>query len=143
MSTRARRFRLSAYALIRKEDLVLLCRISRELPRWEGFWTLPGGGVEFGEAPESTMVREVEEETGLRVVARSVAGVDTIFDTSGEDDYHGVRIIYHADVIGGALRDEKSGTTDRSQWHQIDEATRLNLVDLAQAGLKLMERAKK
>ena len=138
MSTRAQRFRLSAYALIREADRILLCRLSREIPRWAGSWTLPGGGVEFGEPPEVTVVREVEEETGLRIALRSIAGIDTIVDRSGADDFHGVRIIYHADIVGGALRDEKSGTTDCSRWHRVGEVDSLPLVDLAKAGLKII-----
>ena len=31
------------------------------------YWTLPGGGIEPGESAEQTVVREIEEETGLRV----------------------------------------------------------------------------
>lgn len=30
-----------------------------------GHWTLPGGGVEDGEAPEQAVIREVVEETGM------------------------------------------------------------------------------
>jgi len=30
-----------------------------------GLWTLPGGGVLWGEHPDQTVFREMEEETGL------------------------------------------------------------------------------
>ncbi|MEL6940020.1 MAG: hypothetical protein AAFO84_12580 [Cyanobacteria bacterium J06598_1] len=38
--------RVSAYGLVTDhENRILLCRLSREIPRWEGYWTLPGGGL--------------------------------------------------------------------------------------------------
>ena len=37
-------------------------------------WELPGGGGEFHESPVETAIREVREETGLRVVARHMTG---------------------------------------------------------------------
>lgn len=33
-----------------------------------GFWDFPGGGMEFGESYEQTLVRELKEEMGLTVV---------------------------------------------------------------------------
>jgi ADP-ribose pyrophosphatase YjhB (NUDIX family) len=44
-------------------------------------WTLPGGGVEFGESPEVAVIRELAEETGLRGVVRRelVHSPDRIF----------------------------------------------------------------
>lgn len=52
-----------------KRTQVLLIE-RRDLP----VWVLPGGGIEAGESPEEAAVREVEEETGLRVkIARKVA----------------------------------------------------------------------
>jgi len=43
---------------------ILLIQRNQEPNR--GYWTLPGGFVEFNEAAEAAVVREVEEETGLR-----------------------------------------------------------------------------
>lgn len=34
---------------------------------WPGMWDLPGGGIEPGESPEDCALREVFEETGLRL----------------------------------------------------------------------------
>lgn len=133
---KAQRTRISAYALILAARRILLCRISAELPRWEGAWTLPGGGIEFGEEPEAAMIREVEEETGLIVRATGLAGIDSIHDTTGPDDFHGIRIIYNVEVVGGALRHEAVGPTDRCEWHELD-APPSALVDLTEAGLRL------
>jgi 8-oxo-dGTP pyrophosphatase MutT (NUDIX family) len=34
------------------------------------YFVFPGGGVDAGESPEQTAVREMEEETGLRVIVQ-------------------------------------------------------------------------
>ncbi len=41
----------------------------RHVETTRAYWTLPGGGLEAGETPAEAAVREVWEETGLRVRA--------------------------------------------------------------------------
>ena len=53
-------------------DRVLLVRRGQEPER--GRWSVPGGRVEPGETGQEAVVREVLEETGVRVIVTGVAG---------------------------------------------------------------------
>lgn len=48
-------------ALVEREGLVLLVRTAK----WRGLWGVPGGKVEWGEALEEALRREIREEVGL------------------------------------------------------------------------------
>ena len=54
----------TAIILFPDNEIVL---IKRSTPPFVGYWALPGGRAEPGEAVEQTIVREVKEETGLDV----------------------------------------------------------------------------
>jgi 8-oxo-dGTP pyrophosphatase MutT (NUDIX family) len=56
--------------IFNSQGKVLLCQ-RRDL----GWWTFPGGGVEAGESLEKAVLREVEEETGLRVILERISGI--------------------------------------------------------------------
>ncbi len=133
------RLRVAAYALIHDEKRILLCRISKELPEWEGAWTLPGGGIEFGESPDAAVIREVAEETGLTVKLKGIAGIDNLFIRRDNEDFQGIRILYNVEVIGGELHHEPSGTTDRCEWHHFDRLHELQLVELVENAVKLIK----
>lgn len=63
-------------------------------------WALPGGIVDWGEDIRSTVYRELEEETGLRVTnIRRLVGVYS--KPLRDPRFHSVCIVVEADVDGG------------------------------------------
>ena len=60
-----------------------------------GKWTIPGGLVELGEDTEQTVIREVREETNLKVEEpRLIDVVDSItVDGNSKIKYHFVKIL--------------------------------------------------
>jgi ADP-ribose pyrophosphatase YjhB (NUDIX family) len=56
---------LAVSAAIFRDDKILLVRRARSPAK--GFYSLPGGRVEFGESLHAALHREVEEETGLKI----------------------------------------------------------------------------
>jgi ADP-ribose pyrophosphatase YjhB (NUDIX family) len=128
--------RLASYTLIKQEARILLCRLAN-LERNVGKWTLPGGGLEFGEHPEQAALRETREETGLAVRLTGLAAIQSQVFEFPDCTMHALRFIYFAEATGGTQRNEENGTTDQCAWFSLDEARGLPLVELAEEGLRL------
>jgi 8-oxo-dGTP diphosphatase len=131
------RVRVAAYArCLDGEGRVLLCHIAPAVGAGD-IWTLPGGGLEFGEAPSVAVIRELEEETGYQGEVEHLLDVsDRLFTSEdGADRMHAIRLVYAVRIVGGTLRDEPDGSTDTCRWLTIDEASRLHLGELARREL--------
>lgn len=63
---------LAVSAAIFRDGQVLLVRRARSPAK--GFYSLPGGRVEFGESLHQALAREVDEETGLEIEIVGLAG---------------------------------------------------------------------
>lgn len=131
------RTRVAAYALCRDaEGRVLLCHLAPSVGAHDT-WTLPGGGLRFGEAPADAALRELGEETGLRgEIVRLLAVDDRLFRAvEGREALHAIRIVYEVEVTGGELRDEVGGSTDGAAWFTRDAAARMRLGELSRSML--------
>jgi ADP-ribose pyrophosphatase YjhB (NUDIX family) len=107
--------RVAAYGLVEDGDRVLLTRLRRG--DGEGRWTLPGGGLDFGERPADAVVREVREETGLDVRVEALLDADAEYFDLPDREAHAVRFLYRVTVTGGTLGVlEVDGSTDEVAW---------------------------
>jgi 8-oxo-dGTP diphosphatase len=77
---------LAVSAAIFRNDTILLVRRARSPAK--GFYSLPGGRVEFGETLHAALNREVDEETALKIEIVGLAGWrEVVPGTSGGGHY--------------------------------------------------------
>lgn len=120
--------------------MLLACWAS---PRGALSWTLPGGGVDHGEDPLDTVIREVAEETGLDAAVERLLGVDSRMIPAAErnrpglPDHQNVGIFYQVRITGGQMRPEPNGVTVESVWTPIPDVARLRRSTLVDIGLAL------
>jgi len=129
--------RAAAYVLCRDGDgRILLTQFGMLGNPDSGKWTMPGGGMEWGEHPVDTAKRELEEETGLTADIGRLVGVFSRWFEAHEsvrgEAGHVLGVVYEATNVRGELRTDFSGddTTDAAAWFTLDEARALPQVGL-------------
>jgi ADP-ribose pyrophosphatase YjhB (NUDIX family) len=115
----------SVTAVVRDEEgrLLLIHKTDNDL------WALPGGGHDIGEHIAHTVVREVEEETGISVVVEDIVGLYTDPEHVMVYDDGEVRqqfsICFHARPVGGSLR--TSSESKEVRWVPPTDLDTLNI----------------
>lgn len=76
---------VAACALVDSDGRVLLAQ-RPEGKSLAGLWEFPGGKVEAGETPEETLIRELDEELGIKTKVACLAPLT--FASHSYDDFH-------------------------------------------------------
>lgn len=88
--------RNSSRAVIVKDDKVLMIERYKNSRH---YYVFPGGGIDEGEAPEETVVRELQEELGLEIHEPKL--IYTLEEDAGTQYFYLVKEYAGEPVIGG------------------------------------------
>lgn len=115
--------RIAARAIILHEGRILLVNA------WPGgqsdLWCAPGGGVERGQSLPETLMREVAEETGLRIAVEEPALVNEFHDPAR--GFHQIEVFFRARITSAGLdpgwRDPAGVVTERRFFARAEMET--------------------
>lgn len=115
----------SVTGLIRDGDRLLLVQSSDN-----GEWSTPGGAIELDETPATAVVREVLEETGLRVTPSRLFGVyggpRFVVRYPNGDETQYLSTMFECSIVSGELRPDGEETV-AARFFTLDEARGLRL----------------
>ena len=127
---------VGALAFHPEGERILLVKASRGFTK--GMWNIPGGFVTYAESPELAMVREMEEETGVRLRLEKLLGVFT--QKFGSPYYmRGHMFLARATNTDLQLQEDEIA---EAQWFTLDEARRLLLNPFGRKALDALAKGK-
>lgn len=116
---RERQIELISRGALIQHGSVLVCR-----DRAGGYAYLPGGHVEFGETIEQALVRELEEESGLRVRVGACALVHENFFRQRGVERQELTLVFHMEHHGPTdALDEVTSLEDHLVFEWMDLAS--------------------
>ena len=130
--------RIGVYGLSVRDGHVLLAQVAPEYSAAKP-WTLPGGGMEWGESARQTLRREFHEETGLTPEIRGPLFVRSrVIDVSVsvvDGPIHNLQIVF-AVRADGEPRPEVGGSTVDARWMALNDIDAAPVVPLVRAALE-------
>jgi len=115
---------LAVSAAIFRDDKILLVRRARSPA--DGFYSLPGGRVEFGETLHEALNREVTEETALKIEIAGLAGWREVLPGTSRAGHYLIMSFAARWIAGEVVLNEE---LDDFRWLAPDAIGDLKLTD--------------
>lgn len=122
-----RRQRVAAYAVVTAEPGLLATEFS-DRTAVPGRWGLPGGGIDPGEQPRDSVLREVVEETNQTIELGDLVEVQSSHwvgraPSGAVEDFQAIRLVYTATCPAPSTPEvlDIGGTTEQSRWVRLTD----------------------
>lgn len=129
---------LGSYGLIIKDEQIVL--IKKVGGPYSGKLDLPGGTIEWGETPEETLIRELEEEVGINVKEYELFDANSVtFEWVHKEELergHHLGIFYKINEYTNEILDnieinEKNDDSLGAKYYKISDLKKSQLSDIA------------
>lgn len=105
--------------IFNEKNEVLLMQRSKNTNNQAGWWSKPGGTVEYGEKVISAMKREIKEEVGVDInIWGYLPHTDHIIKKEGQ---HWVAFNYLADIKRGKVKNMEPHKCDDLKWFAVNK----------------------
>lgn len=132
---------MTTLCYIEKEDsYLMLHRVSKDNDINKDKWVGIGGHFEEGESPEECLLREVMEETGLKLTSYRFRGLITFVSDEWGTEY---MCLFTADGFEGSVQDEEGKMRECNEgtlcWVPKDKVCSLNIWEGDKVFFRLLE----
>lgn len=119
-----------AVAIVTNDEhqVLLAKRYEPEAKHSHGKWEFVGGGIEFGETPEQTVIREAKEEAGIdvRIVRLLPEIINNIWEFEDGRTQQILIISYECKIIAGTPTANPEHNTSEIKFFSLDEIKTLD-----------------
>ena len=84
-----------------------------------GFWSKPGGAVEYGEKVEGAVIREIKEELGIDIELVKLMGFTNHIIES--ENQHWISFNFLAKIVGGTPKNLEPNKIEEVRWFKLNE----------------------
>lgn len=95
------------HVVVHDDDHVLV--LDEPIPQHEGVWSLPGGHAKYDEGPKEAVLRELEEETGLRADPADLRFLTILHVEVPGVSLYLITYALHRSAVAGELTPEAEG----------------------------------
>jgi 8-oxo-dGTP diphosphatase len=103
--------------IINDSNQVLLMKRGNKSKNEAGYWSKPGGTVEFGESPEAAVVREIKEELGIDIeVVKFLSYTD---HRPADGNQHWISLNFITKIISGEPTNLEPEKCEEIRWFDL------------------------
>jgi len=128
-----------AVYLILERDRKILLLLRQNVSYMSGFWGMPAGHVEQGELITDAMIRETEEEVGIKIRREDLRLVHTMFRAKHDETGERVDFFFTADTWEGEPKNCEPDKCAEVKWFSKDALPK-NVVPNQLQAFKSIER---